>query len=93
MHFQGSDEHGNTLVVRITNYKNKYSELWLILKYDGQVYTLPEHPNTLIARFDNDKQTFISKGVRLEVREPFRGWRILINTYLRQKHSPILLTV
>lgn len=87
VHFQGSDVNGNTLVLRLTNYKNKYSELWLTIKYDGQIYTLPEHPNTLIAKYDNENLTYVSKGIRLEVREPFRGWRLSINTYLRLWNS------
>lgn len=59
------------------------AEVWLVLRLaNGQVYTLPDHPNTTIANVT--PRIFEGAGLKLECLESFIKWRVTFSGMLRK---------
>lgn len=79
----GNDDKGNSVMIKFTRRRHRVAEVWLILRLaGGQIYTLPNHPNT---RIDNaTPRVFEGAGLKMEVLEPFAKWRITFSGMLRK---------
>lgn len=78
----GSDQEGNSILLKLTRRRHRISEVWLILRMqNGQVYTLPNHPDTRISNANT--RLFEAAGVRFECLVPCSRWRITFNGLLR----------
>lgn len=79
----GNDEVGNSLLIKYTRRRHRVAEVWLILRLEnGDVYTLPEHPNTKIV--NATPRTFEGSGVKLECIVPYSKWRLTYSGMLRK---------
>ncbi|KAJ6633279.1 putative phosphoenolpyruvate synthase, partial [Pseudolycoriella hygida] len=77
----GSDQQGNSLLVKFTKRLEGNTEIWLVLRLkNGNVYTLPEHPNTQSV---SPSSLFEAEGLRIEHLIPFKSLRITFNGILR----------
>lgn len=79
----GHDEIGNSLLIKFTRRRHRVAEVWLILRLkNGQVYTLPEHPNTKIV--NATPRIFEGAGLKLECLAPYSKWRFTFSGMLRK---------
>lgn len=79
----GSDSSGNSVLIKFTRLRHRVAEIWFILRLgNGQVYTLPDHPNTKIA--NATPRMFEGSGLKLECLMPYSKWRITYSGMLRR---------
>lgn len=75
VYFAGFSEDGTSVVCRIGRRHNRRAELWLFLEIPGVgCLQHPAHPDTLVC--NTDGASFTAGGLRLEMCEPMRTWRL-----------------
>ncbi|KAK3917387.1 Putative phosphoenolpyruvate synthase [Frankliniella fusca] len=83
--FHGADFNGNYLVVRMTRMRHCLARVALQLKMGDSVYQLPQMPDSLMSRTGSTWSAGGEwGGLRLEVVEPLRTWRVAFNGVLRE---------
>ncbi|EFN79325.1 Probable phosphoenolpyruvate synthase [Harpegnathos saltator] len=82
--FYGADQQGNSLFVKMNHrgYRITESALQVTLS-DGRVYVLPDYPHTVV--MDGTGQKWSASGLKIELLEPRRRWRITYNGLLRNQ--------
>ncbi|XP_067001276.2 rifampicin phosphotransferase [Anabrus simplex] len=79
----GTDSKGNYVHLKICRMQHRVSEVWLHLCLeDGTVYQFPDHPHTII--HNNFNKSWNAAGLKLQMCEPLRRWRITFNGLLRR---------
>lgn len=78
----GTDHKGNAVYLRITRKQHSVTEVWLYVQLDdGSVYQLPGHPDTTMR--SNNRSSWSGGGLKFQMCEPMRKWRITFNGLLR----------
>lgn len=79
----GSDQNGNSLLVKLTRCRHRNADVWLMLRLqNGQIYTLPEHPDIHLSNVNS--KIFQARGLELTCLIPFSKWRLSFNGMLRK---------
>lgn len=79
----GSDQDGNSILLKFTRRRHRIAEIWLILKLsNGETYTMPDHPNTRIV--NATPRIFEGSGLKFECLRPYSRWRITFSGMLRR---------
>ncbi|CRL04384.1 CLUMA_CG017475, isoform A [Clunio marinus] len=79
----GTDQEGNSLLIKFTRRRHRVAELWLIMRLsNGHVYTFADHPNTKIV--NATPRIFEGSGLKLECLRPYSKWRITFSGMLRR---------
>ena len=80
----GSDEKGNSLLIKFTRRRHRVAEVWLVLRLmNGEVFCLPQHPNTTV--LNATPRIFEGAGLKLECLVPYARWRISFSGMLKGK--------
>jgi hypothetical protein len=83
MVIEGSDEFGNHLFIDIVT-SNERESAFLMLIIDGIQYVPLCYPNTINAQSQSSSPNIYQiEGLRIELREPFRRWRITYRGLLK----------
>lgn len=81
----GDDSEGNSLVLKFERRPLFKAEIWVILQLkNGEVYTFPNHPNTIVT---DVSQAFEGSGLKMECLIPHNKWRITYSGWMRKKLS------
>ena len=76
------NKDGTVFILRIGRRHSRRAELWLTLRIPGVgVLQSPVHPDTAI--YNTDGKTLTAAGLRFEMLEPNRRWKIKFNGLLR----------
>lgn len=79
----GNDDCGNQILIKFTRRRHRVAEVLLFLRLStGQVYTLPNQPNTTIV--NATPRIFEGAGLKLECLVPFNKFRITFSGILRR---------
>lgn len=83
----GSDDKGNSLLIKFTRRRHRVAEVWLVLRLqNGDSFTFPEHPNTRIV--NATPRVFEGSGLKLECLIPYSKWRITYSGMLKKETAP-----
>ncbi|PSN52100.1 hypothetical protein C0J52_04339 [Blattella germanica] len=78
---RGTDNKGNALHLKICRKQHNATEVWLYVQMgNGSVFLLPEHPDCTF--INSHKNTWSGGGLKLQMCEPLRRWRISFNGLL-----------
>ncbi|CAC5406724.1 unnamed protein product [Mytilus coruscus] len=92
VYYGGFSKEGTRLALRIGRRHNRQSEVWLVLEIPG-IGRLqhPLHPDTLVSNVSNSEYT--AGGVKIEMIEPMKKWKISYNGQLRFEGTERLVHV
>ncbi|XP_060601185.1 putative phosphoenolpyruvate synthase isoform X3 [Ruditapes philippinarum] len=83
VYFNGFDENGTSLALRLARKQNREGELWLMLDIPGVgFFQHPIMPDAGISNMPNCG--FTGLGVKCQVIEPLRSWKVTYNGLLRK---------
>ncbi|KAJ9578151.1 hypothetical protein L9F63_024988, partial [Diploptera punctata] len=84
MMISGTDHKGRAVHFRITRKRHNVIHIWLYIKFEnGSVFLLPEHPDCTLMSVN--KNIWAGGGLKFQVCEPLRKWRISFNGLLRHE--------
>nr|XP_022308655.1 uncharacterized protein LOC111114583 [Crassostrea virginica]XP_022308656.1 uncharacterized protein LOC111114583 [Crassostrea virginica]XP_022308657.1 uncharacterized protein LOC111114583 [Crassostrea virginica] len=83
VYFGGFNREGVYFVARVARRQGRYAELWLYLHIPGVGdFHHPKHPDTLVSNVTPG--TLSAGGLKIEMLEPMKRWRVSFNGLLRK---------
>ena len=90
VYFNGFDDDGTSVAIRVARKQNREGELWLMLDLpDVGYFQHPIMPDAGIYNMPNCG--FSALGLRCQVIEPLRSWKITYNGVLRYSLQEYIL--
>ncbi|KAK3108445.1 hypothetical protein FSP39_008087, partial [Pinctada imbricata] len=84
VYFGGMSDSGTRFAIRMARRHNRCAEIWLVLEIPGiGVLEHPVHPDTHVTNTSTNQ--YNAGGLRIEMIEPMKKWRVSFNGLLRWK--------
>lgn len=84
-YFNGLNANGDYILLRIARRHNRVAEIWLYINIEGVgFFQSPVHPDTML--YNTDSNSYSAGGLKFELLEPMRRWKVTFNGMLRFFH-------